>query len=85
MVISNLGAKPLVLQVPIGAEDQFKVGQQVALARSAALVGAAGLHHWLVLPAESADHHFSCGSDVCCWHSLPFMAMLSKPGARSYL
>eukprot|EP00775_Hariotina_reticulata_P007518 gene7518-7729_t len=24
MVISNLGAKPLVLQVPIGAEDQFK-------------------------------------------------------------
>jgi hypothetical protein len=25
MVISNLGAKPLVLQVPIGSEDQFKV------------------------------------------------------------
>lgn len=26
MVISNLGAKPLVLQVPIGAEDAFQVG-----------------------------------------------------------
>jgi hypothetical protein len=26
MVISNLGANPLVLQVPIGSEDQFKVG-----------------------------------------------------------
>jgi hypothetical protein len=25
MVISNLGAKPLVLQVPIGSEDAFKV------------------------------------------------------------
>ena len=25
MVVSNLGANPLVLQVPIGAEDQFKV------------------------------------------------------------
>jgi translation elongation factor EF-G len=24
MVISNLGAKPLVLQLPIGSEDQFK-------------------------------------------------------------
>jgi hypothetical protein len=26
MVVSNLGANPLVLQVPIGSEDQFKVG-----------------------------------------------------------
>lgn len=26
MVISNLGANPLVLQIPIGSEDQFKVG-----------------------------------------------------------
>jgi hypothetical protein len=26
MVVSNLGANPLVLQVPIGSEDQFQVG-----------------------------------------------------------
>jgi len=26
MVITNLGANPLVLQIPIGSEDQFKVG-----------------------------------------------------------
>jgi hypothetical protein len=32
MVVSNLGAKPLVLQVPIGSEDQFKVGRRGARA-----------------------------------------------------
>lgn len=28
MVITNLGAKPLVLQIPIGAEDQFQVSSR---------------------------------------------------------
>jgi hypothetical protein len=37
MVISNLGAKPLVLQVPIGSEDAFKVSFPASNRHSAVL------------------------------------------------
>lgn len=47
MVVSNLGANPLVLQIPIGSEDQFQVcvwgGPESVGGRAVCVCGARSL------------------------------------------
>jgi hypothetical protein len=76
MVISNLGAKPLVLQVPIGAEDQFQVGGSGQWQPDKQLWDAvlrAGCT--IVLPAESANQRSSLAMLLCAGHSLPLTTL----------